>query len=488
VRPSPASSPRAKAERPIKLDLVRSCGALLDSSRAVVTEDDAIAEGEGPSSETRVTQSLLADPEDPRRATVGRFRLTLTRGAGAGRNFTSSVERTVIGTQEHVDLRLEDPTVSRFHCEIVARGDRFVVRDLGSRNGTTVNGVSVIEAHLASGAALRLGNAELLFELRSDRANIDLAERTRFGRLTGRSLAMRRILAQLGRAAMSDATVLITGETGTGKELAAESIHLESSRRDAPFVVVDCASVPNELLESELFGHEKGAFTGAVSARVGAFEAASGGTIFLDEIGELQLELQPKLLRVIERREIKSIGQNRFVPVDVRVIAATNRSIRAEVNAKRFRSDLFYRLAVIEVEMPPLRDRPEDIPILVEHLVESLGTDPRAVPGLASPAILRELEGHSWPGNVRELRNFVERTVAMGELELPRDANLDAPSALPDFDVPLRVSRERWTRTLEKKYVAHLLDAHGGNVARAARAAGVDRMYFYRLLWRHKLR
>ncbi|HZO13867.1 MAG TPA: sigma 54-interacting transcriptional regulator, partial [Polyangiaceae bacterium] len=281
-----------------------------------------------------------------------------------------------------------------------------------------------------------------------------------------------------------DAVVLLEGDTGTGKELAAESIHDESTRRDQPFLVVDCASIPSDLLESELFGHERGAFTGASATREGAFEAATGGTIFLDEIGELPLELQPKLLRALERKQVKRVGSNRYTTVDVRVVAATNRNLRREVNERRFRSDLYYRLAVIEIRLPSLRERFDDLPLLVDQLLASMGAVDH--PDLRSPAFLEELGRHAWSGNIRELRNYLERCLVLrSRAPLENEA---AEPLLPDAGQPLKTARERWNRALERRYVEEVLRRCGDNVAAAARAAEVDRMYFYRLLWRHGLR
>jgi len=300
---------------------------------------------------------------------------------------------------------------------------------------------------------------------------------------------MRTVFAMLERAAQSDATVLIEGETGTGKEATAEALHTTGSRKKGPFVVVDCGAIPPQLLESELFGHEKGAFTGAVTARLGAFESAHGGTIFLDEVGELPIDLQPKLLRALERREIKRIGNARHQSVDVRVVAATNRNLRAEVNARRFRSDLYYRLAVLELRLPSLHERPDDVPLLVEHILAQLGA--AGAPGaevLRDPRLLADLSRHPWPGNVRELRNYVERCLALREEPPlpPVDGAEPAPAAPVEGD--LRAARESWQRDFEKRYLQDLLAKHGNNVSAAARAAGVDRKYFYRLLWRNGLR
>jgi DNA-binding NtrC family response regulator len=439
-------------------------------------------------SEFHATQELADNA--PRQTSVRRFWLSVTQGPDAGATFTSAGERAVLGTHESADFVLTDPAVSRFHCEIVPADGRVSVRDLGSLNGTLVNGVRVREAFLHDGAALALGKTELRFELRSEEVALPLSERDAFGTMVGRSVAMRRVFALLQRAAECDATVLLEGETGTGKEAAAESIHLESARKNEPFLVVDCGSIPPDLLESELFGHEKGAFTGASVAREGVFEAASGGTIFLDEIGELGLELQPKLLRVLERREVKRVGGNAYVGVDVRVVAATNRDLKAAVNDRRFRSDLYYRLAVLEVRLPPLRERVEDLPALVEHLLGLLRAGDRAEAAeLRTDAFISNLAQHAWPGNVRELRNYIERCLALRErLPLAGQAVVaDAPPSA-DANLPLKVARERWNRRFEREYLQQMLDRHGGNGAAAARAAQVDRMHFYRLLWRHGLR
>jgi transcriptional regulator with PAS, ATPase and Fis domain len=433
------------------------------------------------------TEAVRAEGRE--HALVRRFRMLVVAGPDAGSSSTSAGERAVVGTHESADLVLHDRTVSRFHCEISLTEGRATLRDLGSRNGTFVDGVSVVQAHLRSGSTLTVGRTQLRFDLGTDHVRIPLSDRDHFGLMVGRSVAIRAAFAVLERAAASDATVLLEGETGTGKEAAAESIHRESARRDGPFVVVDCGAIPSELLESELFGHERGAFTGAIASRQGAFEAAHGGTIFLDEIGELGGDLQPKLLRALERREIKRVGTNKYSPVDVRVIAATNRNLRAEVNARKFRSDLYYRLAVLEVRLPQLRERMEDLPLLVEHILNSQGdTDRPEAAFVRAESFLAELARHPWPGNVRELRNYIERCLALHEAT-PLSAGPD-PAEIPVVDVtrPIKVARESWTRSFERRYLEEILRRHDNNVTAAARAAGVDRIYFYRLLWRHGLR
>jgi two-component system, NtrC family, response regulator GlrR len=316
----------------------------------------------------------------------------------------------------------------------------------------------------------------------------------RFGRMVGRSPSMQSVFDVLGKAASSEATILLEGETGTGKEVSAEAIHRGSPRRDKPFLVVDCGAMPPNLLESELFGHERGAFTGAVSSRQGVFEAASGGTVFLDEIGELSIDLQPKLLRVLERREVRRVGTNNHVPVNIRLIAATNRSLREQVGAHKFRSDLYYRLAVVEVKLPPLRDRPGDLPLLVEHIVRNLGgVDEAALTTVRSSPFLSALGQHNWPGNIRELRNYLERCVALHDFAPPRSSSAGgasgaAPEGAVNIGQPLREAREAWVSSFERRYLEELLRQHENRVSAAARAAGVDRIYFYRLLWKHGLR
>ncbi|WP_428267524.1 sigma 54-interacting transcriptional regulator [Haliangium sp.] len=432
-------------------------------------------------------------PSDGRgRRLLRRCTLTVTAGVDQGRVYRATSARVVLGSHESAQMRLDDRSVSRFHCEIQLGDDAVHIRDLGSRNGTRVDGVRIEAAELVDGSVIALGRSRVRFDADVGHVEVPLSERERFGLLVGRAAATRAVFAVLERAAQSDATVLISGETGTGKEATAESIHRESGRAQGPFVFVDCGAIPPDLLESELFGHEKGAFTGAVSAREGAFEAADGGTIFLDEIGELGPELQPRLLRVLERRHVKRVGATRYRDIDVRVIAATNRNLRAAVNTKEFRSDLYYRLAVLEVELPPLRERREDLPLLCERLLTNLGAldRPEAAP-LREPAFMDHLARHPWPGNVRELRNYLERCLAMrAQVPLARadDDEGGAGDALLDTSLPLKSARERWNDALERRYVAALLDRNQGNVSAAAREAEVDRAYFHRLLRRHGFR
>ncbi|MEY4576280.1 MAG: hypothetical protein RL701_983 [Pseudomonadota bacterium] len=323
----------------------------------------------------------------------------------------------------------------------------------------------------------------------------------RFGRMVGESTAMRQLFELLQRAAASDATVLIEGETGTGKEVSAVAVHESSARRDGPFIVVDCGAIPGQLLESELFGYERGAFTGAVTARTGAFEAADGGTIFLDEIGELSLDLQPKILRALEGRKVKRVGSNTYSPIDVRVIAATNRNLRHEVAEKRFRSDLYYRLAVLHIKLPALRERKSDLPALVDEVLKQLNiADAPQAAAIRSQEFIEMLGRYRWPGNVRQLRNYLERRVALGELVSPPGSDTSVPPRPNDppasggltvevaIDQPLKVAREEWNSVFEARYLEAVLARYDDNVTAAARHAGVNRVHFYRLLWKHGLR
>jgi two-component system response regulator GlrR len=420
---------------------------------------------------------------------VGKFRLQVIDDGPSGPPWESAGEACSIGSAEGNDLRLVAPTVSGFHCEIRVGAEQPRVVDLGSLNGTVVDGVRVKEAFLRSGSVIRLGAVSLRFELADGGNRLLVSDRTSFGDLHGQSVLMRAAFALMERAAASDATVLLEGETGTGKGQAAEAIHRTSARAVGPFVVVDCAAIPANLLESELFGHEKGAFTGAESRRRGAFEDAAGGTIFLDEIGELPLDLQPKLLRALENRQVRPLGNSSYRPIDVRIIAATNRDLRTEVNQGRFRSDLFFRLSVVRIVMPPLRHRPEDLALVVGPLLRRLGASESIAARFRVPDFVRGLARATWPGNVRELRNYLERCLVFEEPmplgEHGEAASAPLPESAPDLALPYAEARRGALEGFEQRYVRALLEAHGGRVAPAARAAGIDRVYLYRLMRRH---
>ncbi len=415
---------------------------------------------------------------------IRRFRVAVTAGPSAGASWQQPLERCAIGSHPSNDLVLDDVTVSRFHCELVVTGGAVRVRDLGSRNKTVAGGITIADATVADGTLLVLGNSAVKIDVEPDLAEVASSERSAFGALTGESAVMREVFSQLEKIAASDATVLIEGETGTGKEGASEAIHDASARAEQPFVVVDCSAIPANLLESELFGHEAGAFTGATDRRVGAFEQASGGTLFLDEIGELPGELQPKLLRALESREIRRVGGHAVVRCDLRIIAATNRDLRAEVNRGTFRADLYYRLAVVRLALPPLRERTGDMPLLVSHLLARIGASPATIAELTAPDYVAALAAERWPGNVRELRNHLEQCAVFGERRLPSAPRPPHPAVTVDDSLPYEVARRQAIDAFERAYVTALL-AREGNVASAARSAGLNRAYLYKLLRRH---
>ena len=403
-----------------------------------------------------------------------------------------------VGAAMGNDLRLADPTVSRLHCEVKVRPDAISLRDRGSTNGTFVSGVRVRDGDVPAGTLVRLGHSVFRIEAGDEAAFVDISPRTSFGELVGQSVDMRRLYAILERVAPTDTTVLIEGETGTGKDVVARSLHATSRRASGPFVPIDCGAIPESLIESELFGHVRGAFSGATSDRKGVFEEAHGGTLFLDEIGEMPLALQPKLLRAIETRSVRRVGASAARPVDVRIVAATNRSLARCVNEGTFREDLYYRLAVVEVTLPPLRDRPDDVPLLAFSFYRRFVPDAKELP----PELLRAVAGRSFAGNVRELRNFVERAVSLG---LPlgsssRERTAGAPAAAPSSEatggiadlvpwhLPLKDARQAWTEQFEHVYVRAILEKNGGNVTRAAEQAGVSRRFLQRMLARLGIR
>jgi DNA-binding NtrC family response regulator len=419
-----------------------------------------------------------------------KIRVAVLAGPDAGKVAELPGPEAAVGSGADCELALKDPTVSRRHFTL--RVDEVGLRVIdgpstrsGSRNGTILDGVRVRDAYARLDSTIVAGATTLQLRLLDETVELPLSSRERFGALLGRSIPMRRLYTVLERVAPSDATVLIEGETGTGKELAAEAIHEASSRAQEPFIVVDCSAISANLVESELFGHVRGAFTGAANDREGAFEAADGGTLFLDEIGELSLELQPKLLRALERQQIRRVGANTHRQVDVRVVAATNRDLGVEVERGHFREDLFYRLNVVRVTMPPLRERADDIPLLVNHLAAQLAR--RGETPSLSRQTVRALQAQAWPGNVRELRNAVARALSLGE-PAPAAAATPATANLPiDLSVPLKTALDRLSDDFRRAYLEEALRQSGGNVTKAAELAGVNRKFIQRALKRQQV-
>jgi DNA-binding NtrC family response regulator len=381
--------------------------------------------------------------------------------------------------------------VSRRHAELAIVPDGIRIKDLGSTNGTWWQGTKVGELVVPAGATVKFGGTSVRLAA-SDAPSLPPSDSDHFGAMAGSSVAMRELFAVLEMASPTDATVLIEGESGTGKELAAKAIHDASNRAKGPFVTVDCSAIAENLIDSHLFGHVRGAFTGADRDRKGAFVEATGGTLVLDELGELPLAAQAKLLRVLEAQTVQPLGADRPISVDTRVIAATHRDLSRMVAAKEFRFDLFYRLAVVHVALPPLRDRLEDLPHLIATLYARRGTAPGPIDG----DNLERMRRHAWPGNVRELRNVLERAWALsGPNATFRDLRLwlDAGAAqgqgqlseVVDTALPFKEAKERWNDQFEKRYVASLFASNASNVTRAAEHAGLSRRHFRELLYKH---
>lgn len=450
----------------------------------------------------------------PTSVTLRRTRLARTDPDGTVAEYIFDQPTMTLGALEDNDLVLDDDKVSRYHARIYQEGDDFLIEDLKSSAGTWVNRVRVRDAYLKSGATIRLGNTQLRFSVLSEKVEIQPSQQGELGGIVGTSEAMRRIFGIIEKVAPTGATIVLEGETGTGKEVVARTIHQHSQRASQTFIVFDCGAVQQNLIESELFGHEKGSFTGALASRQGLFEMAHGGTLFLDEIGELALDLQPKLLRALEQREIRRVGGNRPIKIDVRVLAATNRDLAQEVKAGRFREDLFYRLGVVRIKLPPLRERREDIVPLGRHMLRNGAFNRTAtgqrVKGLSHDAV-QALMAYDWPGNVRELGNVIERACSFAEGDLigaddlpdhiggssqvrPRKVETQMTEPLvPTTAVPLgadqtfKVAKESWLGAFERDYLAALLARHAGNLSQAAREAEVDRKHFRRLARKYNL-
>jgi DNA-binding NtrC family response regulator len=481
------------------------------------------------------------------RATARRLRkarVLIVDGPDRGKTYDLDQPRITVGRSAICQVKLNDRSVSGSHAEFEAHESGFIVRDLGSTNGVYLGEVRIREAVVPIGTRLRMGTSILQLVPAEGVVEIALSKEDRFFDMVGRSVAMRQVFAQLERVAQSDITVLVTGETGTGKELVARAIHKASRRAKGPLIVQDCSAMPQTLVESVLFGHEKGSFTGASERKIGSFEQAQGGTVFLDEIGELPMDQQAKLLRVLENREIRRVGGEKTIPVDVRVVAATNRDLRQMVSQGLFREDLFYRLAVVTVELPPLRARREDIPLIATSLLERFcERNPTVTARTFDASAMARLVSQQWPGNVRELRNVIERasslaegaevtmsdlfpasavdktppagvapiTAATAEAVLANSAqSSDAGAAhtnstgaavtatastgvtAPGYEglsqLPFKDAKARLLEAFEPAYLRALLTRHQGNITRSANAAGLTRYHLRELCKRYGLR
>lgn len=467
----------------------------------------------GPYSDQSQATKIAYIDGDPKAVHIRRARLVIHPGTEQQQELLFDQSVIKIGALEDNDIVLDDDTVSRHHCRIIQEEDAYVIVDLNSTNGTHISGVRIREAYLSPNVVIAVGNTNIRFSPIDERVPIEPSQAERLGNIVGRSIKMREIFDILEKIAPTTATVVIEGETGTGKEVVAQTVHQMSTRKDKPFIVFDCGAVPESLIESELFGHEKGSFTGAIMTRKGLFEMAQGGTIFLDELGELSLDLQPKLLRVLEQREVRRVGSNEPIPIDVRVVAATNRRLEDEVREGRFREDLFYRLSVVRIFLPSLRQRREDIPLLINHFLENMDFNVdydgnRRLLSVA-PDAMNALTQYHWPGNVRELANVIERACSFAESEilqltdLPEyiinqdgvDSTIDGNGAEQEWshvpsrsqlrEEPFKEAKEKWISTFERDYISELLNRHGGNISQAAREADIDRKYFRRLMTKY---
>jgi DNA-binding NtrC family response regulator len=448
----------------------------------------------------RPVTSLLEDAPAFTRQLGGQF--AVVRGPDKGLVFPFTGGPVCFGSDAACDVVLNDTAVSRRHLLAIQEGPQLILRDLGSTNGSYIEGARFKEIAIGFGTEFRLGRSVVKYIPEEEEIQLGETESDRFGTLVGRHPVMRRMFALLSEAAPSDATVILEGETGTGKELVAEQIHKHSRRNTGPFVVFDCGAAPRDLIESALFGHVKGAFTGAIADRKGAFAEAHGGTLFLDEIGELAIDLQPKLLRALDKRHVQRVGSTGYEPVDVRIVAATNRDLPKAILKKEFREDLYYRLAVIRISLPPLRARGDDVVLIAENFVRDLtGGQVNSLPADGVELLRR----HTWPGNVRELRNVCERAVRLAqngmidfEEALRGVGAFDPPSAdaagqaggpamSVRTDLPFKVAKGELVERFEKEYLADLVAKYKGNLSRASREAGLDRKHLRELLRKHGL-
>jgi transcriptional regulator with GAF, ATPase, and Fis domain len=440
--------------------------------------------------------TALAPRMDATVATAA-YQLEVIEGPDHGKTLTldgTQPSRVLVGQSPACQLQLTDRLVSRRHVALDLTGQRLRLTDLSSTNGTFVDGMGVLDVYLRGGEIVRMGGTALRVDAVPATGVVVLSSATRFGRTVGASPEMRRLYPLCERLAASTVTVIIEGETGTGKEVLAESLHEQGPRASAPFVVFDCTAVAPNLVESALFGHERGAFTGAVASQKGVFEQADGGTLLIDEIGDLDMALQPKLLRALQRGEVRRVGGDKPIAVDVRVLAATRRDLDHEVQAGRFRDDLFFRLAVARIELPPLRQRRGDVAVLAQHFWSELGGGDRTIPY----ELLLRYEDYGWPGNVRELYNAIARQLALGTLDvtplearsaggsMPPPAAGDLVDSVLALDLPLSQARQRIVEDFERRYVERVLAKHGGSVAKAAAASGIARRYFQILRARNR--
>jgi DNA-binding NtrC family response regulator len=461
----------------------------------ILTSPGALGELD-PLDESHITATHTLVVENRTTLKVRKCRLAVSSGPDAGREIVSDKERLRVGAHSSNDLTLaDDRAASRHHFEVQYTERGYLLIDLNSTNGTWLDGRRVERAYLSQGSQIRAGNTVIAFSPLNEEVTVEPDREGELCGMVGHSVKMRQIFGLIRKIAPMDVSVIIQGETGTGKELVARAIHELSARKRGPMVVLDCGAIPPNLIESELFGHEKGSFTGAISARPGAFERAAGGTIFLDELGELRTDLQPKLLRVLESREVRRVGGNEVIEVDVRVIAATNRDLVKEVQSGAFREDLYFRLSVINIQLPPLRQRREDIPYIARVALDDPEIVSRHGRKVVSPATMAALQAYAWPGNIRELMNVVSHLLTFSDGELIDPSHLppriqgqaqDAPLAFNEH-LSFKDAKEQLLESFEREYLTQVLKRCDGNLSRAARESGLHRKSIERLVKKYAL-
>ncbi len=425
-----------------------------------------------------------------------KFRLRIERGTGPRAELLVQTDRLTIGSGEDSEFVVDDTSVSLVHCEIEHTEEGFVIRDLDSERGTWVSGIQVREARLPNEVRITMGDSELSFAT-LEASEVDASRpAARFFDLIGDSHPMRLLFARLARAATLTTTLFLEGESGTGKDLAARAVHDAGSRREGPFVVVDC-SFPRARVEEELFGRDGGGTS--ENAAASAFVRAHGGTLYLDEVGGLDLDVQPLLLRALEAHEVKPTGALEPVLVDVRIIASTHQDLKNRIRQGAFRDDLYYRLAVTRIRLPPLRERVDDIPLLVAHFLAQHAPGDEEQRTLDEAAIERLCQ-RSWPGNVRELRNAVEQVLAFGVDDAASSNDHQPPSDLRRRGharigrrtevtaLPFKRAKSEVVERFEREYLTAMLEQCGGNITAAAATSELDRVHFLRLMDRHGMR
>jgi len=437
---------------------------------------------------------LIEDAGISIRRDSDKLAVSVIDGPDAGKQCPIGSDNICVGSDELADLVLLDGTVSRKHLLVRKTGEGAWIQDQESTNGTFFEGSRVKEMVLGPGATIRVGQTLLKIVPREQNLCPEPSADDSFYGVVGACRKMREIFAILEEVAQTDLTVLIEGETGTGKEALAEAIHQHSQRSDKPFVIVDCTTIPRDLAESELFGHRKGSFTGAMADRTGLFEQGAGGTLFIDEVGDLTPQLQPKLLRALERHEIRPVGAEQTTRVDARVIAATNTNLKEKISDGSFREDLFYRLAVVSIRLPPLRERGDDLGRLAEHFLKEASGG--KIDLRISASALARFTRYEWPGNVRELRNVVERAVALHRAEKPdvetvlaeMARGLGESSIRDSGQVPFKQAKSQVVDAFEREYLADLMKRTDGNVSQASREARMDRHHLADLLKKHGIK